>query len=345
MDFREDLSTSSDYLRKAVPLMVQRAIPPTPYNYALWYAHVQNANPELSRTLLHQFPDAAAYDHDKSEALFFEFFVKNYLPNSPKAQNLLVNIVAHLARTVSKNVKGTQEYGCALREAMDVFDVAVDPQRIRDALVQLLADTAAVEALNQEFQLELHSASLEVEILRKELEKSQHSARIDPLTNIANRRAFNDAIAQSRSIPDNPISLLLLDLDNFKRCNDTYGHLMGDRILEIVGEVLAGVQCESVFVARYGGEEFAVIVHNSASVALPIAEEIRQKVAAIRIKKRNTKEVIGAISVSIGVVQARSGEAVENLIERADVALYRAKANGRNCVVFDGDADTSQLAD
>ncbi len=158
MEFLEDLGTSSDYLRMAVPLMIQRKIPPTPYNYALWYAHVQNVSPELSKALLEHFPRAGSYDHDKSESLFFEFFVKNYLPNNQKAQNLLVNIVSQLARAVSKNVKGTHVYSSALKDAMDLFDVAVDPQRIRDTLSQLLADTATVETLSLEFQLELQSA-------------------------------------------------------------------------------------------------------------------------------------------------------------------------------------------
>lgn len=70
MDFRDDLSTASDYLRMAVPLMVRRRIPPTPYNYALWYAHVQNASPELSRALLAEFPESGPYHPEISEALF-----------------------------------------------------------------------------------------------------------------------------------------------------------------------------------------------------------------------------------------------------------------------------------
>ncbi|MBK5967047.1 GGDEF domain-containing protein [Thiocystis minor] len=344
MAFPEDLRTSSDYLRMAVPLMIERKIPPTPYNYALWYAHVQQISPELSKALLEQFPSAGSYDHDKSESLFFEFFVKNYLPNNQQAQNLLVSIVSQLARAVSRNVKGTETYGSALKDAMEIFDAAVDQQKIRDMLTQLLTDTATVETLNVEFQLELQSARVEVEKLRRELEESQYSARFDTLTRIANRRAFNDAFIQALGMPEEPTCLLLLDLDKFKVCNDTYGHLMGDRILEIVGEILGGFQSDTIFVARYGGEEFTVIVKGSLAAAHDIAETIRQKVSAIHLKKKDTHDLIGVITVSIGLVLARVGETPEEIIGRADAALYRAKDQGRNCVVADGVEDAADLA-
>lgn len=329
----DDLSTSSDYLRMAVPLMVQRRIPPTPYNYALWYAHVRNEHPELSKALLEHFPGPGSYNPDVSESLFFEFFVKTYLPNSPKAQSLLVSILTQLARSVSRSLEGTEEYGATLQETLDVFEGPVDPERIRAALARLMEDTASLETLNKEFRSELAAASAQVVKLRKELEQSQYNARVDGLTRIANRRAFDDALSQALSSDDEPTSLLMLDLDRFKDCNDRYGHLMGDRILEIVGGVLAELQSESIFVARYGGEEFAIITSHPLGTAVTLAEQVRRKVAALSITRKGTNDKVGAVTVSIGVVQAAPGEPGECLIERADTALYRAKDAGRNRVV------------
>ncbi|MBK1719610.1 GGDEF domain-containing protein [Thiocystis violacea] len=333
MEFREDLGTSSDYLRMAVPMMIRRGIPPTPYNYALWYAHVQNANPELSRSLLDEFPDPQSYDPDKSEALFFEYFVKTYLPNSPRARDLIVNIVTQLTKSVSQSVQGTREYGAVLREAMALFEETVDQQRIQEALGGLFSDTLSLENLNRAFQSELESATRQVERLKKELEQSQYSARIDALTKIPNRRAFDDALDQALATVDDPACLMLLDLDNFKLCNDTYGHLMGDRILEVVGRLLAGLMSDSVFVARYGGEEFTVIVNEDLAAASALAESIRHKVSELRIKRKSTQDIIGAVTVSIGLVRARPGDTRDTLIGRADSALYRAKDGGRDRVV------------
>ncbi|MFD2111155.1 GGDEF domain-containing protein [Thiorhodococcus fuscus] len=337
IEFREDLRTSSDYLRMAIPLMVQRQIPPTPYNYALWYVHVQNANPDLSKVLLEQFPSAGCYDPEKSESLFFEHIIKDYLPNSPDVQHLLVGMLAQLAQSVSKSAEGARDYGTTLKDAMEVLDLSIDEEQIQDVLGRLLAETVELEKRNKAFQEQLASASLEVERLRSELEESQQSARVDPLTKIANRRAFNDAILQSLSLPGAPTSLLLLDLDHFKRCNDTYGHPMGDRILQMFGSLLKGFESDTLFVARYGGEEFVVIVNEGISAARAIAEDIRHKAAGVRIRRKNSQEVISAVTVSIGVVQAWSGESVESLIERADQALYRAKDLGRNRVVVNED--------
>ncbi|NEX19184.1 GGDEF domain-containing protein [Thiorhodococcus mannitoliphagus] len=333
MVFSEDLSTSSDYLRMAVPLMIQRQIPPTPHNYALWYAHVQNAHPELSATLLEQFPGPGSYDPDVSESLFFDFFIKTYLPNSPQAQNLLVSILTQLARSVAQSAEGSKAYGESLKETIHVLEEPIDSERIRAALSQLLEDTVSMEGLNNAFRSELQAVSAEVAKLKKELEQSQYNARVDSLTKIANRRAFNDALQQALGSDEEPASLLLLDLDRFKQCNDTYGHLMGDRILEIVGGVLAELQSDSVFVARYGGEEFAVIATSPLGPATELAERIRRKVAGIRIQRKGSKDFMGEVTVSIGVVQARGGESPDSLIERADAALYRAKDGGRDQVV------------
>jgi len=336
MDFRDDLKTASDYLRMAVPQMVCRRIPPTPYNYALWYAHVQNACPELSRSLLVEFPENGPYDPEKSEALFFEYFVKHYLPTSPQTRDLIAEIVATLTQAVSRNLRGTQDYGASLREAMTVFEEpAVDPERIRALVDQLLTETRDLESLTQSFQSELQSASAQVERLKRELEESERRARLDALTKIPNRRGFDEALAQSLSGGDDePTCLILMDLDHFKRLNDTYGHQMGDRVLESVGGVLAKLQSDRVFVARYGGEEFAIIVHDELEAAQALAEQIRRQVAAIQIKRKSTQDTIGVITVSIGLTRFRPGETAESLIERADTGLYRAKEGGRDRVVI-----------
>lgn len=334
MDFRDDLHTASDYLRMAVPQMVRRRIPPTPYNYALWYAHVQNAYPELSRALLAEFPEHGPYDPEKSESLFFEYFVKHYLPTSPQARDLIVDIVTKLTRAVSRNLRGTQDYGASLREAMTVFEESVDQERIRAMVGQLLTETRDLESLTQAFQSELESAGAQVERLKRELEESERCARLDALTKIPNRRGFDEALAQSLSAPDEPTCLMLLDLDRFKQLNDTYGHPMGDRVLEIVGSVLAKVQSDQVFVARYGGEEFAVIVHDELEASQVLAEQIRRQVAALQIKRKSTQDTIGTITVSIGLTRFKPGETAESLIERADTGLYRAKDGGRDRVVI-----------
>ena len=332
MQFREDCKTSAELLRRAIPLMVEREIPSTPNNYALWYAHVTEDYPELSDCLLEYFPAPGSYDAAKSDALFFEHFIKHKLPETSEAQASVAALLAQLFGVVNKTADGTQEYGDSLQKAMATLQSSSDQEEIHATLSQVLEQTQVAENLNREFQSELSQARQEVEALKEALEASRKDALIDELTQIDNRRAFDQTIEQSlRNSPDATV-LLLLDLDHFKRCNDTYGHVMGDKVLECMGQLLARARNDKVHVARYGGEEFAVIVNDSLDAAVALAEHIRTKVSNIRITQAGGANTLDTLSVSVGVARAKPGENARSLKERADAALYQAKGDGRNCV-------------
>lgn len=333
MKFTEDAKLSAQYLRKAIPLMVERHIPPTPYNYALWYAHVKEESPELSEKLLQAFPNKGSYDREKSENLFYDFFVKEYLPQSPEAQDALAGLLSHLFGAVNKIEGGAREYSDNLQLAATTLDAADDQEEIQQVLSKLLEDTATVESASRAFQSELDQARAEIETLREELKSTQQQARIDELTQISNRRAFDQAMRQSLDDTAKATCLILLDLDHFKKCNDTYGHVMGDKVLERMGQILTGFEQDGVMPARYGGEEFAIVFDGQRSRAQELAEMIRQKVATIRITQKGSGKVIDAISVSIGIAEAVADETPKSLKVRADEALYTAKANGRDQVV------------
>ena len=128
-----------------------------------------------------------------------------------------------------------------------------------------------------------------------------------------------------------PFAVLMLDIDNFKSLNDTYGHLAGDEVLETLAAILKRSVRNVDFVARYGGEEFvAVLIETSAEAALQVAERIRSLVETPRLAATN--ELI-SVTVSIGVTESRPGDArPDDVIARADRAMYDAKHAGRNTV-------------
>jgi len=192
-----------------------------------------------------------------------------------------------------------------------------------------LAQTEDVENLNRSFQSELSQAKQEVEALKSALEASRQDALIDELTQIGNRRAFDQAIESALSDNKGGTHLLLMDLDHFKQCNDTYGHVMGDRVLERMGAILKAAASANVQVMRYGGEEFAAIVSGAQSEALEVAEGIRRKVGGIRITQVGSSDTL---SISVGLASARKAEEASQLKVRADEALYQAKDTGRNRV-------------
>ena len=164
------------------------------------------------------------------------------------------------------------------------------------------------------------------------LESHAVEARTDALTLVGNRRAFETDIAQCLADfhrGGQVFSLAIIDLDKFKRFNDTYGHQAGDEVLRNTGRVLRRVLCESDFIARYGGEEFAVIF-NRATIA-----HVRQSLSRLRKAIAKTEfEFCGEklqVTISIGAAQVMAEEDRQSIVQRADAALYTSKEAGRNC--------------
>lgn len=166
----------------------------------------------------------------------------------------------------------------------------------------------------------------------KLLREYRHAALTDGLTGLANRQALEGALrnALHEFTPQrNPLSLIMIDIDNFKAFNDRWGHQAGDAALKSVSKAAVEFFYEEGCVARYGGEEFAIALPSiSLKEALRMAEAFRSRVNEIECQYRQERF---QITVSAGVAEARAGEALDSLVRRADEALYAAKRNGRNC--------------
>lgn len=166
-------------------------------------------------------------------------------------------------------------------------------------------------------------------------EKTQNLAVTDKLTELPNRRLFDERLAEEINNAERqgkPLSLLMLDIDDFKRINDTHGHIAGDKVLQTLGHALLGQLWKVDLAARYGGEEFAVILpHTDASAALNVAERISRSIATTAIPLPNGRKIGATVSIGIACFP-RCGETGESLIEHADQALYTAKKEGKNRV-------------
>jgi diguanylate cyclase len=199
-----------------------------------------------------------------------------------------------------------------------------------------LLQTRGAEQSQKQLDARLNSMAGEVDTLRKELEQIREESMTDGLTGIGNRKAFDASLAaaiEAACARNAPFSILLIDIDRFKNFNDTYGHLIGDRVLRFVAGALRNTVKGYDKPSRFGGEEFTVILPNTfLSGAASVAEQIRKTIAAGELMDKSSGESYGRIQVSIGVAQYRKGESQEALIKRTDQALYRAKRRGRNRV-------------
>jgi diguanylate cyclase (GGDEF)-like protein len=181
----------------------------------------------------------------------------------------------------------------------------------------------------------LERKSLEAE-RQKLVDQFQRLAMTDPLTDLPNRRAFDievaRLVAQMRRTGQ-PAAVAILDIDRFKRVNDTYGHAVGDDVLRKIGKIVPLQLRAGDFVARVGGEEFGLLMPNTnRDQAIGISERLRQTIAATQIE--NDGHAPLAVTVSIGITAIDVQEPFESSWKRADQSLYDAKESGRNCTIF-----------
>ncbi len=227
----------------------------------------------------------------------------------------------------------------AYSNALEAFSGAIsldDGKEVQALIAKMMMQTQEMQQQNNKLREELERSSSEVQELRGSLESVKREAMTDVLTDIGNRKYFDIKLRELTAkavAEDEPVSLLLFDVDRFKVFNDTHGHQVGDQVLRLVARTLKESVKGRDVVARYGGEEFAVVLSGAGlQDALKVGDGIRALVAKRRIVRKSTGEEMAAITISAGVAQYCPGEDLEELIARSDAALYRAKDAGRNRV-------------
>jgi diguanylate cyclase len=228
------------------------------------------------------------------------------------------------------------QYGDALGEHGAKLRGAADASTVTAVVQALLADTGRMQSSVNTLQTRLEETNREAKELREALQRAQGEALTDPLTGLTNRRGFDQVIATALAAPGSLSghSLLMADIDHFKKVNDTYGHLLGDKVIRSVAQVLKATVKGRDTAARFGGEEFAILLPETPLAgARALAEHIRATIEKGRIRRPDSSEDIGGITISIGVATYVEGDSIESMIQRADLALYACKKAGRNRVM------------
>lgn len=248
-------------------------------------------------------------------------------------------VIHGLLQSVSDNIEAFVEENIKFDDSIQSHKAGVSRATTLSGIQEvervLIEELNALRSTNAKYRSQLDSANQTIGNQKSELEKLQADVGVDFLTEIPNRRSFDERIKETFDHTHrygNVFSLLLIDVDHFKNVNDAFGHLAGDRILRALSRLLHENKRSTDFLARFGGEEFALILpETNSEQATRLAENICKRVE--RAKFIYEKMSIGVtISIGVGEVSARTDSA-KKLFERVDAALYKAKDRGRNCVV------------
>jgi len=328
MSFEDDYQVTSKFSEHTHDFLSCHLIAPTPANYSVIYLYISNENELLSAAI-----DKILQRGELITADFIADLFKRYVSFSQQIENTVLapfeetlsNTLEQISKQVSNEDKAVNNL-----EKLDKILAQSKNNTSMDNIVSYLFNTikntkAQHEALSQK----LTTTQQEIHQLKDKLASSREEALVDSLTGLLNRRGCDEKLQHLDHADTH--SSLAIDIDHFKKVNDTFGHFIGDKVIQRIAKTIQSHIGEQDLAVRFGGEEFVVVMANTPiSEAKEIAEKIRISISKMKLKQRDTNTYLPPISVSIGIAQNDNISDWTSLFQQADDALYQAKNSGRN---------------
>ncbi len=304
-------------------------IDPNPANYALLYRHFVRGEANLAHNVTQLIETGYAPDiHDMVDGDGLSEEDLQAIANSAQEQ------LKALEALVSTSHADARGFGDALEGRAQVL--ASDGAG-GSAIAALIDLTRTMIVKTRAAEQELRARGEAMTDLQASLVDARSKADTDSLTGLSNRRAFErmlGAVSERALRSGRPLSLAICDVDHFKSINDRFGHVMGDRVLKLIGDILTDHCGKQGHVFRFGGEEFVILFEElGVEPAYELVDAARRDLADRHIVKKETGEPLGQITLSAGIGGLPPAVDAGGLLRVADRALYAAKANGRNCAM------------
>ncbi len=335
MQYIRSKDQADNFAKQAMDKIHELNLAPIPKNFELWFVYYAKGHPEAVHAIDLLLQSGKKID-DEVCIEIYERFLNDSKEDEQvqEAGNKIQAAIKDVAGRMTDLKSATSSYSQALEEASGRLSADMTPADIRATLDGVIVNTQEMVKRNFELEAELERSSKEMDSLRKDLESARKQALTDGLTNLANRKSFDaeiERVIQNAKAEGETFTLILMDIDHFKAFNDDFGHQVGDQVLRLVAKCLTDGVKGRDFAARYGGEEFAIILpQTNLQFAMKVADSLRAAVEGKELVNRNTGEKLGRITLSGGAAEFVVGEQSDDIIERADTALYIAKNNGRN---------------
>jgi diguanylate cyclase len=339
MRYEDSVEQSAEFLRLALPLMSRQKAALTPISYAIWYEYVSGINPALQERIDDLTRNGALLDDNLTLQLFQRHVADVDHDTAQRVTQNLQKMMNDVSTSAVQTGNKAGEFGTALQAWSKGLETSPDPSATAAAhLASLLSHTHDMQDSVATLKTRLDDSQREIEELRQEVSRAREAALIDGLTGLSNRRGFDIALAAclaGLAPGENGPCLLISDIDHFKQVNDRYGHLLGDKVIRAVAQILRENVKGRDTAARYGGEEFIILLPNTPlEGGQALAEQIRTTIQHCRIRRLDNHDYIDSITLSFGVARHIAGETADELLTRADRALYRSKETGRNRVTL-----------
>jgi diguanylate cyclase len=315
-------------------VLLDNRLEPTPTNYAMAHRYL-TAQDRAFNGSVERAIQAGGLTAASAAAMIAERSVELSAADlhvmAAEAQERLTEV----AEIVTASRLAAADYGDALES--NAADLAAG-KPVEPVVSTLVGVTRSMIQRTRGVEDQLRVACEEIRQLRESLAEAQDQANRDALTGLPNRRALDARLATATHTAretGRPFSIAICDIDHFKSFNDRFGHQMGDEVIKFVATSLAKDSSERLFAARYGGEEFVVLFEGSdARSAGSEVDRIRAAIGARDLKVNATGVTLGRLTFSAGVAElGKDDEGSSAMLKRADLALYQAKAGGRNRVV------------
>ena len=336
MQYDDTIDASRQYLRLALELIGKYGLPTDPLNYCVWYEYASGKNRELNAVIDRYLEEKGTF----SEELCQQLFNQHIASGKEKVTTLVREELKKIFAEIIGAIRTTKQDFSLSENNLETINDALVPNLseadVEKIVKQIKSEIKTLESSSTSFREQLQQATREIDHLKNKMARYRSEALMDPLTRIGNRRGFEktlaSAIDQANGTETN-LCLIMADIDHFKIINDTHGHLVGDNVLRMVASTITDSIKGKDHVARIGGEEFAIVLPDTPYAgAMKLADNMRLTFERLDLKKKNTGESLGRITLSFGVAVYKQNEATDDFIQRADEALYRSKKTGRNKV-------------
>jgi diguanylate cyclase len=336
MKYPEPKEQTVALLRQVLAQVGQHDAALNPLTFTVFYEYVAGINLRLSAAMERALLVTPRLSDATVRELFRDFAADVGVEESERIQRGIQRAMASIVESATRTGQAVGAFG----EQLDGLSGALagqDSASLAPHIDSARAGTSNMRKSVKDLELQVAMSNKEIDLLRADLLRTRSEATLCPLTRLLNRRGFEeslDAMLRQRPLKGSLHCLVMLDIDHFKRVNDTHGHPVGDRVLEGFGQVLRSVPAEpGMACARYGGEEFAILLPAvTMNKAVQVAETVCARTRAVRFRSRTTNQVQLTVTVSAGVAAWRPGEDAKSLLACADAALYRSKEDGRDRV-------------